>query len=175
MEEWKEIPGLLSRYGKYYASADGRVKNEKGLILLVRPHYKGYKMVRVVCNGKERNFQVHRAVALAWLPNPDNKPQVNHKNGIKADNRLDNLEWCTNAENQRHAYDTGLKVGIKTGKPFYIRVGCLSREQVRDIRNTVIKINGRGGISRLDLCKKYGVSLHVIKDVRARRSYVDYE
>lgn len=63
---------------------------------------KGYKRVLIRDNGRSRTVFVHRLVALAFIPNPDNKPQVNHKDGNKANNRPENLEWVTLAENMRH-------------------------------------------------------------------------
>ena len=57
--------------------------------------------------GKKQKFRVHRLVALTFIPNPKNKPEVNHKNSIRDDNRAENLEWVTRSENEKHAYREG--------------------------------------------------------------------
>lgn len=69
----------------------------------------GYKVVKARNGDRIRTLKVHRLVAEAFLQNPHNKPQINHKDGDKSNNRLGNLEWCTASENIRHAKDTGLQ------------------------------------------------------------------
>lgn len=70
----------------------------------------GYSQVWLQVQPKPRNVSVHRLVAEAFIPNPNNLPVVNHKDGNKHNNCVDNLEWCTSSENRRHAIDTGLAV-----------------------------------------------------------------
>lgn len=74
---------------------------------------RGYMRIRVMRNGKQCHMSVHRLLAECFIPNPENKPQINHKNGDKTDNRLSNLEWTTGDENIVHA----IKNGIIKSKP----------------------------------------------------------
>lgn len=101
--EWKVIKE------PYYISNMGEIKNiTTGRILKQQTNDRGYKVVRVTINRKKYTFKPHREVAKAFIPNPENKPQVNHINGNKNDNRVANLEWCTNQENADHAIKSGL-------------------------------------------------------------------
>ena len=131
MEEiWKDIKGYE---GRYQISNFGRVKSliyPKEKIMNIYNFRrdgekgKGYWRVRLIKNSSYKYFFVHRLVAEAFIPNPNNYATVNHINGIKTDNRIDNLEWCSLKENIQKAWETGLyKVdetrrlnGYKTGK-----------------------------------------------------------
>lgn len=107
-EKWCDIPGYE---GLYAVSNKGRVKDlwkPKGKEIL--PQFEdgiGYRGVNLRRNGISRKCKVHRLVALAFLPNPENKPQVNHKDSCRSNNNVENLEWCTGSENMKHGYDFG--------------------------------------------------------------------
>ena len=102
MEEWKDIKGYG---GAYQASSYGRIRSFKynsSRILKPQSHYKGYLFVTLHKNGISKKYKVHRLVAQAFIPNPNNYPQVNHKDENKQNNNVENLEWCTNEYNRNY-------------------------------------------------------------------------
>lgn len=113
-EQWKPI---VESNGMYEVSNTGKVRslnyNKTGRIreLKQKINRYGYCVVTLHIEGKQKYPTVHRLVANAFIPNPDNKPQINHKSGVKTDNRVENLEWSTSSENVKHAFDNGLKAG----------------------------------------------------------------
>lgn len=118
-EVWKAVVG---GGGYYEVSNLGRVKSlARNLIkkdaILKGYDRAGYVSVEIRVEGAGRAKRIHRLVAEAFLPNPEHKPYVNHINGIKDDNRLSNLEWCTQKENVKHAIDTGLFKFKNNGGP----------------------------------------------------------
>ena len=95
-EEWRSIPG----YDTYEASNLGRVR--RITILKPRLNADGYECITPCAGGAKKMCRVHRLVALAFLPNPEDKLEVNHLDKNRANNRLENLEWATRKENMEH-------------------------------------------------------------------------
>lgn len=86
------------------------------------PHWKGYHRVVLTVKGRRKQYRIHRLAAEAFIPNPENKPTVNHRNGDKIDNRVENLEWATVSENKHHSID---KLGCKPWNTNVRRIKCV--------------------------------------------------
>ena len=122
-EEWRDVPNYI---GLYQASNLGRIKSlerfvrnrnnimkVQNKVLKSAINTNGYRTVVLRKDLKGKSIAVHRLVAIAFILNINKKKCVNHKNGIKIDNSISNLEWCTSSENNKHAFDNGLRKSLK--------------------------------------------------------------
>lgn len=166
-EEWREIEG----YPAYSVSNMGRIKSKeryvkfrngkrlvKGQIMKMPQNFDGYHccMLRVGTDTIQKSFRVHRLVAAAFIPNPNNLPVVNHINGIKTDNRVENLEWVTSSENAKHAF----KIGLRKVSDGARRVALKNKE---NWSVSVINIKtGETYPSILDAANVLGVRYHIL-------------
>lgn len=137
MEIWKDIYGYENLY---QISNLGRIKSLSHInnlgklrpecILGNRLSDRGYHTAVLYNNGKPKSFKVHRLVAFAFIPNPDNKPHVNHIDGVKSNNLINNLEWVTISENQKHAFNIGLN-----------KISCKRDSKGKFIKNNILHLN----------------------------------
>lgn len=149
----KEIKGIQNGFGhKYTVSKTGKVCNQStGRELKGRPQKKGgYLSVNLA--GKE--YKVHRLVAEAFIPNPENKEQVNHINGKTDDNRVENLEWATPSENISHAYKNKLMTNVGEKN----RNSKITEAQALEIKNS--------SESNTILGKRFGLSPNYISRIK---------
>lgn len=141
-EEWRQIEG-----SEFVVSDNGNVIGLKPDSLIVPyKNKKGYLKLNIWQHGRRKGVFVHRLVALAFIPNPDGLPQVNHKDGDKDNNHVSNLEWCDSGYNLQHAYDHGLR------SDFNARNTKLSIMDVLTIRKKY-----KEGLSSQSLARFYGV------------------
>jgi ribosomal protein S25 len=152
MIQYKDTPYFVDTEGNVYRSGK---KLKPSLV-------RGYYVVSLY--PKKRSVKVHRIVAETFIPNPENKPEVNHINGIKTDNRVDNLEWNTSKENVEHKINI---LGKSRGEAIHTNI--LTEEQVKSIRKEHIKYSKIFGA--VALSKKYNVSTSCIDDIVNYRSW----
>lgn len=159
----KEIEGYE---GRYSITKEGEVYSHiRNRNLVPYKDSNGYFMIGLRKDGNRKMYKLHRIIAEHFIPNLDNKPQVNHKNGIKVDNNLDNLEWVTNAENVQHAFDNGLAVGLKGEKnPSSI----LTEADVKEIRDLI-----KEGMKLKEIASSYNISRRSINNIKLNRTWKD--
>ena len=112
--QWKDIIGYeneyqINQFGEIRTLKDSPKLKKYNVLKPQINKRNGYVYQMLYKNGKEKLLRVHRLVAMAFLPNPNNLPQVNHKDGNKQNNSVDNLEWCEQSYNMKHAFKTGLE------------------------------------------------------------------
>ena len=161
MEEvWKPVDGYEELYE---VSNLGRIRRLKFVnmygsqdkIIILKPQKRKNGYIQIIFRDKERSSErlLHRVVAMAFLPKVDGKEFINHKDGNKANNRVDNLEWCTRSENMKHAYRSGLAVPSSKGK-FGENSNSAKAVEMLDLNGNVLKKFG----SLIDAAKFVGVS-----------------
>ncbi len=129
MERWANIEG----WPGYQVSTEGRVMGLKGKCLKASPSNWGYPRVTLHIPGGSRwSVFVHRLVAMAFIPNPNSLPEVNHLDGDKLNPKLSNLEWVTHQGNMAHAWATGLSTRKRWGEA--VNTAVLTEAQVIDLR-----------------------------------------
>lgn len=147
---WKQINDFIA------VSNHGDVKSH-GKLIQGEICKNGYRRIHVSHKGIDHKFFVHRLVAEAFIPNPENKPCVNHKDGNKLNNVVENLEWCSYSENEKHAYKTGLK----SAKGEQNGASKLTQDDVVYIRTHYVKSSKDFGFAALG--RRFGVDAKTIE------------
>lgn len=168
-EIWKDIPGYEGHYQastfgsirsvtKYVNSFQGLKKRMgKALALVITNNYKRVSLSK---KGETKNISAHRLVGITFIPNPENKRTINHLNGIKTDNRVENLEWATYSENILHSFNTGLNM-----------VGFHRRKLTFSDAEKIRKLYKNGNYSYNELGKKFGVTSNSIISIVLYKTY----
>lgn len=157
-EEWLPVPD----WECYHVSNFGRMKSFKGKSphILTPTFNRGYLQIGLCSGGKQKTFRVHRLVAELFIPNPDNKNTVNHRDGHKLNNHISNLEWATSTENNQHAARLGLIPSAEDSPD-----AKLTKEQVLYIRNNPDNLTQR------QLADLFGLIRQTIGQIQLGKSW----
>ena len=163
VEEWRKIEG----FPDYMVSNQGRVcsvrRGHSTILKAVKDNY-GYLHVGLY-NENKTNYlaKIHRLVASAFISNPENKPQVNHIDGCKTDNNVNNLEWSTGSENMKHAFSTRLcnRIGINNTQTH------LTEAQVIEI----YKLAHTGKLTQKEIGELFGIKQHTVSSIKLGKNW----
>jgi len=156
MEIWKNVVGYEENY---VCSSKGEIKSIKRNKVLKPNKSSLYYSVDLCKSGEIKRHLIHRIIATAFHENVENKEQVNHINGNKLDNSVNNLEWVTRSENQLHS----IRIGLRHTRGENNSQCKLTSEQVIEIRNSKER--------NKDIAKKYNISYATVCDIQRRRSW----
>lgn len=175
-EIWKPVLGYE---GYYEVSSFGRVKSlprishlpgnsgtyikKEKFMKIHKDRRYGYKQLELHTNSKGKTWKIHRLVGLAFIPNPLNLPQLNHIDGDKTNNRVENLEWCDNSYNQIHAFRMGLNISRKGENHHNSKLTNFQASEIRKKR--------KNNISVLNLSIEYGICKNSIKRIINNLAY----
>ena len=171
IEEWRNIEGFngfyqVSNFGQVRSCCNSHGTRGRWKFRALSANHDGYLKVRLNKGKRDETRRVHTLVANAFIPNPNNYNTVNHKDGNKTNNRVDNLEWSDRSYQMIHAYELGLKKPIRGSKNSQSK---LSDDDVRYIRENYKRQSKEFGT--VALSKKFGVSNRVIGLVTRGLSY----
>lgn len=168
---WKKIPN----YSSYEISNYGEIKTfnwkNLGREAIMKPALDPTGYPRTMLkrdDGLIHTIKVHRLVAITFIENPEGKPCVNHINGIRNDNRVVNLEWCTHKENMQHSF----KIGLSSQKGEKNSNATLTDDQVREIlAEYQFGKTGKNGMTKQQIAEKYNTTFSVIKRLVQRKTW----
>ena len=181
-EKWKYINNYEE---KYKVSNTGKVKGidrkdsmgrpVKGVVLKPNMSNSGYEQVGLSLNGIKTKFYVHRLVAKAFISNPNNKPCINHLDGDKRNNKVNNLEWTTQSENHKHAFKNGLRKITKSQKNaiskanrgFNNKHSKLTNKQVLEIR----KLYKSEDLTTKEIADLYNITFSNVAQIVRRETW----
>ena len=169
--EWKKIPNFTL----YEASTDGFIKTfnwkNQGIERIIKPSLDGSGYLSTMLkgdNGKTVTIKVHRIIAQTFIPSIEGKPEINHKNLIKTDNGVLNLEWVSRRDNILHAY----KMNAMSQKGECNSCATLTDNQVLEIRaNYQYGKNCKQGKTKKEIAEEYGTTFSVIKRIVQNRTW----
>lgn len=163
----KDIVG----YEGHYAVEGHKIfslKSGEAIELKPQTLISGYQQIGLRKDGKRKFYYVHRLIAEAYLPNPENKPEINHINGIKSDNRPENLQWATKSENLKHAYENGLRIPVRGDNH--------SATKIKDSQVIEIFSLREKGLKTVEIAKIMGCSQSYISQILNKKvkRYIKY-